>query len=233
MSMKNMDYKDYWKNENWKKREKRKYYQRLYSRVKRSFVIPANAKILDVGGGDGHLMYFLELKNVDIIDISDSGLEIANKVGFGIIKADIEKEFPISNDSYDAAFCCEVLEHLHSPDIAIAETHRVLKERGILYIAQPNMRADGVHHIRRFYLQDTVNILIKNGFSIEWLDFVPAFTMRDAILDDIKKTSSIFRKFKQSIALILSFLPWRIRYIMARIIPNRFALLFIVKAIKK
>lgn len=230
---KKMDYSDYWNNENWQKRENRKYYSKLYGRIKKYIKVPYNAKMLDIGGGDGHLMHYLGLYNAEIMDISDSGLDVANKMGFKTVKADIEKEFPLPNSAYDSAFCFEVLEHLRLPDVTLSEIHRVLKPSGILYIGQPNMRADGYYHLRRYYLEDIRSALIKAGFCIGWVDYIPAFTMSDAILDDICKTKSLFRKIKQSVALILSFLPWHIRYIMARVIPNRFALLFIIKAMKK
>ncbi|MFA5008173.1 MAG: class I SAM-dependent methyltransferase [Candidatus Omnitrophota bacterium] len=225
-------YKDYWVN-TWQARDKRQYYQKLYDKVKHRIVVPDNAKLLDVGGGNGHFLFYLGTKNADIIDISDSGVEVAGSVGFGTINADIEKPFPIESESYDVAFCFEVLEHLKSPQTTLSETNRVLKPGGILYVGQPNMPADGVHHVRRYYLKDITSELKSANFSIEWIDFVPAFTMRDAILDDISKTKSLFRKFKQSIALLLSFFPRRIRYLMAKLVPNRFALLFIVKAVKQ
>ncbi|MFA5337740.1 MAG: class I SAM-dependent methyltransferase [Candidatus Omnitrophota bacterium] len=225
-------YKDYWVN-TWQARDKRQYYQKLYNRVKSRLVVPGNAKILDVGGGNGHFLSYLGIKNADIIDISDSGVEVAGSIGFGTINADIEKTFPIKDGTYNIAFCFEVLEHLKLPQATLSETNRILKSGGILYVGQPNMPADGVHHVRRYYLKDIISELNNANFSIEWIDFVPAFTMPDAILDDIRKTKSIFRKFKQSIALLLSFLPWRIRYLMAKIIPNRFALLFIIKAVKR
>ena len=225
-------YKNYWVN-TWQARDKRQYYQKLYDKVKSRLVVSDNAKILDVGGGNGHFLSYLGIKNADIIDISDSGVEVAGSVGFGTINADIEKTFPIESKSYDIAFCFEVLEHLKSPQITLSETNRILKSGGILYIGQPNMPADGVHHVRRYYLKDIISELKNANFSIEWIDFVPAFTMRDAILDDIRRTKSIFRKLKQSIAFLLSFLPRRIRYFMAKIVPDRFALLFIIKAIKQ
>lgn len=230
----NMDYKDYWENGVWENREKRKYYKRLYWRVKDKIVVPKNTKVLDVGGGNGQLMFFLGIENnVDIIDVSDSGLECAKKAGFNFIKADIQKIFPVKNNSYDNAFCFEVLEHLHAPEITTSEISRILKPGGMLYVGQPNMRADGVHHVRRFYKKDIINLLQKCGFEIEWIDYVPAFTMREAIVDDIVKTKSVTRKIKQCVAYILSFLPERARYLMARCVPNRFALLFIIKAKKR
>jgi len=225
-------YKDYWVN-TWQVRDKRQYYQKLYDRIRSRLVVSDNIKILDVGGGNGHFLSYLGIKDADIIDISDSGVEVADGVGYGTINSDIEKKFPIESEKYDIAFCFEVLEHLNLPQVTLSETNRVLKSGGILYVGQPNMPADGTHHVRRYYLKDITSELKNANFAIEWIDFVPAFTMRDAILDDIRKTKSLFRKFKQTVALFLSFLPWSIRYFMAKIVPNRFALLFIIKSVKQ
>jgi len=227
-----MQYKDYWVGA-WQANDARRYYPRLYDRVKHRLVVVDKAKIIDVGGGDGHFLSYMGIKNADIIDISDSGNMIAGSAGFKAINADIEKPFPIENDSYDVAFCFEVLEHLRVPHATLSETRRILKPGGMLYVGQPNMPADGVHHVRRYYLRDIKSQLTDADFYIEWIDYVPAFTMRDSILDDIWRTKSLFRKFKQSVAFILSFLPWGVRYFMARIVPDRFALLFIVKAVKR
>lgn len=227
-----MNYSDYWSSENWEKRETRKYYKKLYDSIKRRLIVPLGSKILDIGGGDGHLMHYLGLKEVDIIDISDSGLEIAQNLGFKIIKADIQKSFPIKSATYDVAFCFEVLEHLYFPEITISEIYKALKSNGFLYLGQPNMKADGVHHIRRFYKKDIEELLLKNGFKIEWMDYVPGFIMRDAIVDDIKKTPSILRKIKQVLALAISLLPRNVLYKLAQAIPDRFCLIFVIKACK-
>jgi len=225
------DYTNYWEEE-WAKREARHYYEKLYGQLKHRLTVAPHARILDVGGGDGHLMHFLNIKNADIIDISDSGLAKAATCGFGTIKADIQKRFPISPCSYDVCFCFEVLEHLHFPEITIAETFKALKADGILYVGQPNMRADGVHHVRRYYHEDIERELKQAGFVIEWCDYVPGFIMRDSIWDDIRKSRSLFRKIKQSIALLISLLPRSVLYGLARMIPNRFCLIFVIKARK-
>ena len=167
------------------------------------------------------------------MDISQSGLEEAEKYGFNTIYGDIQERFPIEKEKYDAAFCFEVLEHLHYPNKALAEIHNVLKNRGILYLGQPNMRADGVHHVRRYRLKELLVDLEKTGFAIEWADYVPAYSVRSAILSDIRKNRSWIRKTIQCLNLVLSYLPWHIRYQLARWVPNRFALIFVVKAVKK
>lgn len=222
-------YKNYWCGLE-EVREKSAYYKRLYEKVYPKIKIENNGHILDVAGGNGQFMRYLGIERADILDISESGLEIARKAGFNTIYGNIEKRFPLQEESYDVAFCFEVLEHLHHPNKTLAEINNILKKNGVLYLGQPNMRADGVHHVRRYYLQDLLDDLDKSGFQVEWVDFVPGYSMRDAILSDIRKNPSWVRKIIQCVNLTLSFLPWWVRYQMAKLIPNRFALIFIVKA---
>ena len=95
------------------------------------------------------------------------------------------------------------------------------------------MPAVGVHHLRGYYLKPLLDDLKKTGFEIEWVDHVPAYSMRDAILSDIRLNRSVIRKMIQCINLALSLLPWKIRYMMAKLHPNRFSLILVVKATKK
>ncbi len=227
-----MDYTDYWKD-SWETREKRDYYHRLYQDVKQRLVISPGAKVLDVGGGDGHFMHYLGVREADILDISDSGLQVAAAHGYRPIKGDLQKPFQVVENSYDAAFCFEVFEHLHHPEVTVAETFKALKPGGVLYVGQPNMRADGVHHVRRFYKKDTVALLETAGFAVEWIDYVPGFIVREAIWDDIRRTSSWFRKMKQGVALCISLLPRIVLRYLAQKIPDRFCLIFVIKAGKK
>ncbi len=225
-------YQDYWLGAE-ETRQKRSYYDRLYRRVLPRIQVQEGWKLLDVAGGDGQFMRYLGIQQADILDISHSGLDIAKKAGFSVYFGDIQARFPLQEENYDAVFLFEVLEHLYYPNKTLAEIHNVLKKDGILYVGQPNMRSDGVHHVRRYYLQGLLDDLDKTGFAIDWVDYVPAYSMRDSILSDIKKNPSALRKLIQCVNLILSFLPWACRYQMAKWIPNRFALLFIVKARKK
>jgi SAM-dependent methyltransferase len=225
-------YKDYWCGVA-KEREKSCYYERLYAHLVRRIEIEATQQVLDVAGGNGQLLRYFGINHGDILDISESGQEEARNSGFNAIYGDIEDRFPIEKEKYDAAFCFEVLEHLHYPNKTLAEINNVLKSKGVLYLGQPNMRADGVYHVRRYYLQELLRDLAKTGFAIEWVDYVPAYSVRSAILSDIRKNPSWIRKIIQCVNLLLSYLPWRIRYQLAHWMPDRFALIFAVKAVKK
>jgi len=224
-------YRDYWKTDN-RARQQWDYYNRLYHRVKSLFEYAHDSKIIDIAGGNGNFLKYLGVTKADILDISDSGLKQAAEHGYNTIKGDIQKRFPVEENSYDIAFCCEVLEHLHHPCITLSEIHHVLKPNGILYVAQPNMRPDGTIHVRRYYKQPLIDDLEKCGFSVQTIDYVPAYSMPDAIKSDIKANPSWIRKGIQCINLMLSYLPWSVRYQLAQWIPDRFCLIFAVKAIK-
>jgi SAM-dependent methyltransferase len=225
-------YKDYWVGEQ-EGRSRRRYYERLYGRLKSKIQVPSGARVLDVAGGNGQFLQYLELQRADILDISESGLKAAREAGFRTVQGDIEGRFPIEPGSYDVALCFEVLEHLHAPNKTLSEIHNVLAPQGVLYVGQPNMPADGVDHVRRYYLKPLVSDLEKCGFCVEWIDYVPAYSMPEAILDDIRRNPSWARKAIQCVNLSLSLLPRGVRYRMARAWPDRFALLLILKAVKK
>ncbi|GEM_PF-1499970 len=225
-------YKDYWTGQE-DERVRRAYYERLYRGVRHRIEIKDGWKILDVAGGNGQFLRYLGVAAADILDISESGIQAAKEKGYGTIFGDVEQRFPIPEGTYDAAFCFEVLEHLHHPNKTLAEIHNILKPGGVLYLGQPNMRADGVHHVRRYYLGPLLDDLDKAGFTAEWVDYVPAYSMPEAILSDIRKNPSLARKAVQCVNLCLSLLPQAVRYRMACAIPDRFALLFVVKAVKK
>lgn len=225
-------YKEYWVGAE-AARGKRQYYERLYTRLLSKLRVASDTKVLDVAGGNGQFMKFLGASQAEILDISESGIAAAQANGFKAWQGDIEKRFPMAEQSYDAVFLFEVLEHLHRPGKTLAEIHNVLKANGALYVGQPNMRADGVHHVRRYYLKPLLSDLEKAGFQAQWIDFIPAYSMREAILSDIRRNKSWVRKAIQCVNLLFSFLPYAVRYKMAQWVPDRFALFFVIKAGKK
>jgi len=53
--------------------------------------------------------------------------------------ADLNKSVPLKNESIDVILASDVLEHLYSTNLFIAETFRVLKPGGILVVDTPNL----------------------------------------------------------------------------------------------
>lgn len=224
-------YKKYWEKE-FEKRNKVNYYQRLYNVHKHKLVLNHSNKIIDIGGGNGQFLQYLGIKKAHVLDISESGLACAKKLGYITIKADLQKRFPLAENSFDTAYCFEVLEHLEYPAKTLTEINNILKKNGVLFIGQPNTPADGIHHVRRIYVKELIDDLHKTGFKIDFIRYVPAFNKWQRNFHAVLNAKSAFQKIIFLLAHILTFIPFRIKLFLAYKFPNRFALLYIIKSSK-
>lgn len=91
-------------------------------------------KIIDIGGG----MDPVPIADV-VVDIADFGLG-----GKSYTILDLASDmFPFDDNSFDIAICCQTLEDLTSPTLAIKEISRVAK-RGVIEV--PHRGAESVPH---------------------------------------------------------------------------------------
>lgn len=104
--------------------------------------IVANAKgprILDLGCGDGTITAVLTDKyEVVGVDISESNLDQARKLGLRTLKHDLGKKLPFGDGEFDTVVSSQVLEHLYDTDFYLEEAFRVLKKGGVLLLTTPN-----------------------------------------------------------------------------------------------
>ncbi len=107
------------------------------------------AKILDVGGGRGEFLEWLgDAYNRTLLDQSEYAVDLAiqkKRAELGMVGDCLELPFP--DDTFDATFCNEVLEHVEKPRDLIAELRRVTRPRGLVGITTPqaNMVDDKQH----------------------------------------------------------------------------------------
>ena len=95
-------------------------------------------KILDAGAGHGAFSRRLYDEG---FRVSACDLDPAN-FRFGKIEckqADITRELPYEDDSFDVVLLIEVMEHIHDHRNLFRECHRVLKPGGILFFSTPNI----------------------------------------------------------------------------------------------
>ncbi|PIR53864.1 hypothetical protein COU75_03790 [Candidatus Peregrinibacteria bacterium CG10_big_fil_rev_8_21_14_0_10_42_8] len=86
----------------------------------------SDGKTLDIGcGNDIYRSYFPNCTTLDIEARPDVNVDII---------ADVHNLSMIKDETYDVILCAEVLEHLHTPAMAIAEMRRVLKSGGIIIL---------------------------------------------------------------------------------------------------
>ena len=102
-------------------------------------LIKADSKILDVGCGDGVLSSRLKAAkncNATGIDMSPEAIRKAKLNGIEAIIGDIEKPFDFADESFDYVILCNILEHLVDPLVTLKESLRVARKQVI--ISTPN-----------------------------------------------------------------------------------------------
>jgi len=104
--------------------------------------IPNNAKILDVGCGDGfHLKLLKQYGNenwtLEGVDFDSRAVEIASRGGLTIHHGSIE-ELNLESEQYDLVYTIQTIEHVAQPDELLAAIYRILKPGGRLVIVTDN-----------------------------------------------------------------------------------------------
>jgi 2-polyprenyl-3-methyl-5-hydroxy-6-metoxy-1,4-benzoquinol methylase len=127
-------------------------YNRIADRKRVDFIasvlkntLPSNARILDVGCGNGVISRHLGKLGYDVlgIDVSEKTIETARSlttlpnVKFMTKSAE---ELVASGERYDAVICSEVLEHLNDPGSLLDVLYQTLAENGKLIVTVPNGR---------------------------------------------------------------------------------------------
>ena len=145
-------------------------------------------KVLDVGCGDGTILYMLQ-KDYELepygIDISINAVNKAKERGIKASVANLNEKIPFPNNYFNVIFCTDVLEHLFSPENALQEIYRVSKEDAIIIFSIPNLGHlknriqffwgkniteppfQVKSHIRFWTKKSFVKLLTENGFKIE------------------------------------------------------------------
>jgi len=147
-----------------------------------------NSVIFDLGGYDGFVVYNL-LKNmrnlnVIVIDINESGLQVARKRGTNILYASA-LELPIRDNRANVILCLDLIEHVKEDSKLLKEITRVLKTGGKIILTTPMqngisfpllnkdeiaMVKKGWGHIRNGYsLKDLESLFKDAGLTIDYI----------------------------------------------------------------
>lgn len=101
---------------------------------------PGSGKLLDVGCGVGHFLEAARRRGWQVqgLDISRPGSEVARKT-YGIpVKVGTLEEADFAQGSYDAITLWDVIEHIRRPVEALKAANRFLRPGGILAMKTPN-----------------------------------------------------------------------------------------------
>lgn len=120
--------------------------------------------VLDAGGGRGAWRKVIEEGAVrESVDIAPKAGDSPTWV------ADLTDMPQVPSSRYDAVIFHQVLEHIHTPGLAIAEISRVLKPGGALVVSVPHLSRQ--HELPHDYTRYTPNglrqLLEVNGFVVE------------------------------------------------------------------
>jgi 2-polyprenyl-3-methyl-5-hydroxy-6-metoxy-1,4-benzoquinol methylase len=152
-------------------------------------------KVLDVGCYDGwYSEVFLKNDNeVHGIDASSAAIAKANERGIQAKVADLEKAFPYPDNTFDAVFGGEIIEHLYDTDFFVQECFRVLKPGGKLYITTPNV----LSLPRRFFFVFGVGMFFEASptFPVNAVAGHIRYFTKSLLINFISHHGFIFKKF--------------------------------------
>jgi len=117
--------------------------------------LPEDARILDVGCGDGfHLNLLRQFGKkswtLEGVDIDKRAIAMAEKSGLKVYRGDIES-IGLDQNAYDLAFMIQTIEHLEKPDKVLRGIYELLKPGGKLVIVTDNTDALDFRFFKRSY----------------------------------------------------------------------------------
>jgi len=139
----------------------------------------SGGRLLDVGCAYGYLLRRLE-GDFDTwgFDVSEHALKQARRVASRSLlrRHNVLETFPYGDASFDVVTLTDVLEHVPHTAGILAEVARVLKPRGVVYIATPNRNlvrsvlywiADRMeHHVNLLSFRELGRLLDAAGFDV-------------------------------------------------------------------
>jgi len=146
------------------------------------FNIP-NAKIVDIGSGEGFFADFLHKEKIGRLILDDHNLtslkrSIRKHNDLGCM-SDICK-LPFASESFDLVCALDVIEHIEDDKRALKEIFRVVKKGGYLLLTVPAYNfLYGEHdefagHIRRYTLKEVRKKLTQSCFDVVWFNYAKA-----------------------------------------------------------
>jgi len=158
-----VDYERFWTGPG------KRYLDRLEQKIVRH-TLPGGSSMVEIGAGFGRLgpCYVDTYKDVHMVEPA-SNLRTAamNIFGDAVHYHDASVyALPFPNDSFDAVLMVRVFHHLHKPEAALKELHRILRPGGTLVFSYSNLRNPG--RIARFLLGK-----VPNPFAATQQQYLP------------------------------------------------------------
>lgn len=167
---------------------------------------PSDARILDVGCGDGFHLDLLRRYGdkgwrIEGMDVDRRAIELALRRGHSVRMSSIE-ESDLKPDSYDVIYSIQTIEHLGRPDLAFRNMQRALKPGGRLIVVTDNTESidfslfrdrhwGGYHFPRHWYLfnkRSLSELATRTGFQAVSIDTIVSpvnwvYSIRNYLVD--------------------------------------------------
>src|SRR5262245_40469135 len=101
--------------------------------------LPAGTRLLDAGAGECAYKKYFAHCDYKSVDLGVGNLEWAYENLDYVAPLD---QLPLADDTFDAALCTQVLEHLEQPRACVKELYRVLKPGAQLYLTVPMAQSE-------------------------------------------------------------------------------------------
>ena len=136
----------------------------LYKNIKRSAPL-LKGRLLDFGCGRKPYEDLFSVNEYIGLDREQTGHDHQNS------KVDVfydGKHIPLPDNTFDALFCSEVLEHVFDPDVILREINRVLKPEAMVLLTVPFCwnEHEVPYDYARYSSFGVTHLLEKNGFKV-------------------------------------------------------------------
>jgi SAM-dependent methyltransferase len=171
-----------------------------------------NRAVLDLGCAKG--AYLRQFGGDSMgIDISKPNLEHCRGLGLRVKAADLNRELPISAESFEGILCSHALEHVDAPIRLLRECRRILAPGGTLVLGLPietslvnRLRGQRYFyhhpgHLYSFSLENIDVLLQKTGFAIAGYYFEPRIVR-------VQPWRSLLQRIPSGLAYLLALAYW-------------------------
>jgi len=169
-----------------------------------SFLNDENAKIVDMGCGNGGLLQALKeigYKNLTAIDPSRKCIDNIRKHGISGIEGSLFQNN--ISEKFDLVILSHVLEHIVNVSSALQVLRSMLSDNGMIYIEVPDASRYADHYIVPYYYFDTehinhfeevslINMGFENGLRVMYLG------KKDLVLGPDVKYPAVYAVFAKS-----------------------------------
>ncbi len=130
---------------------------------------PAGARLLDAGAGEGRFRHFFSHTRYTGVDLA------VGDVTWDYHSLDAISDLvrlPFGCQTFDAALCTQVLEHVPDPLTVLCEIQRVLKPGGKIYLSAPQSwhQHQKPHDYYRYTSFGFRHLLERSGFTVESIE---------------------------------------------------------------